>query len=99
MKRLPEVSIALRRLLGLLLLVVAPALRRFRPEFILVSAGQDAAASDTHGRMGVTTEGFRAMASETKRLAEELCGCGGGERGCSQVLECPGVAGDVLLAG
>jgi acetoin utilization deacetylase AcuC-like enzyme len=54
--------------------VVAPALRRFRPEFILVSAGQDAAASDTHGRMSVTTEGFRAMASETKRLAEELCG-------------------------
>ena len=24
--------------------------------------------------MSVTTEGFRAMASETKRLAEELCG-------------------------
>ena len=51
-----------------------PALRRFRPEFILVSAGQDAAASDTHGRMSVTTEGFRAMAAATKLLAEELCG-------------------------
>jgi acetoin utilization deacetylase AcuC-like enzyme len=24
--------------------------------------------------MSVTTEGFRAMAAETKRLAEELCG-------------------------
>jgi acetoin utilization deacetylase AcuC-like enzyme len=54
--------------------VVAPTLRRFRPTFILVSAGQDAAASDTHGRMSVTTEGFRAMARETKLLAEELCG-------------------------
>jgi acetoin utilization deacetylase AcuC-like enzyme len=54
--------------------VVAPALRRFRPTFILVSAGQDAAASDTHGRMSVTTEGFRAIAGETKLLAEELCG-------------------------
>jgi acetoin utilization deacetylase AcuC-like enzyme len=54
--------------------VVAPALRRFRPAFILVSAGQDAAASDTHGRMSVTTEGFRAIAGETKLLAEELCG-------------------------
>ena len=54
--------------------VVAPALRRFGPDFVLVSAGQDAAASDTHGRMSVTTEGFRAMANETKRLAEELCG-------------------------
>lgn len=54
--------------------VVAPAVRRFGPDFILVSAGQDAAASDTHGRMSVTTEGFRAMATATKLLAEELCG-------------------------
>jgi acetoin utilization deacetylase AcuC-like enzyme len=54
--------------------VVAPAVRRFAPDFILVSAGQDAAASDTHGRMSVTTEGFRAMAAATKLLAEELCG-------------------------
>jgi acetoin utilization deacetylase AcuC-like enzyme len=54
--------------------VVGPGVRRFRPDFILVSAGQDAAASDTHGRMSVTTEGFRAMARETKLLAEELCG-------------------------
>jgi acetoin utilization deacetylase AcuC-like enzyme len=53
--------------------VVAPAVRRFGPDFILVSAGQDAAASDTHGRMSVTTEGFRAMARATKLLAEELC--------------------------
>ena len=53
--------------------VVVPALRRFGPDFILVSAGQDAAASDTHGRMSVTTEGFRAMAAATKLLAEELC--------------------------
>jgi acetoin utilization deacetylase AcuC-like enzyme len=54
--------------------VVAPAVRRFAPDFILVSAGQDAAASDTHGRMSVTTEGFRAMAAATKLLAEEVCG-------------------------
>ena len=54
--------------------VVAPAVARFRPDFILVSAGQDAAATDPHGRMSVTTEGFRSMARETKRLAEELCG-------------------------
>jgi len=54
--------------------VVAPVVRRFRPDFILVSAGQDAAATDTHGRMSVTTEGYRALTGETKRLAEELCG-------------------------
>jgi acetoin utilization deacetylase AcuC-like enzyme len=54
--------------------VVAPVLARFRPDFILVSAGQDAAATDPHGRMSVTTEGFRALTRETKRLADELCG-------------------------
>jgi acetoin utilization deacetylase AcuC-like enzyme len=53
--------------------VVAPALRAFRPEFVLVSAGQDPAAGDTHGRMSVTTEGFRALAAGTRGLAEELC--------------------------
>jgi len=53
--------------------VVEPAVRRFGPDFILVSAGQDAAASDTHGRMSVTTEGFRTMARATKLLAEDLC--------------------------
>jgi acetoin utilization deacetylase AcuC-like enzyme len=54
--------------------VVEPVLVRFRPDFILVSAGQDAAATDPHGRMSVTTEGFRALTRETKRLAHELCG-------------------------
>jgi acetoin utilization deacetylase AcuC-like enzyme len=54
--------------------VVAPVVERFRAEFILVSAGQDAAATDPHGRMSVTTEGFRGLTRETKRLAEELCG-------------------------
>jgi acetoin utilization deacetylase AcuC-like enzyme len=54
--------------------VVEPAVRGFRPDFILVSAGQDAAATDTHGRMSMTTEGFRSLASRTKLLAEQLCG-------------------------
>jgi acetoin utilization deacetylase AcuC-like enzyme len=53
--------------------VVEPALRRFQPEFLLVSAGQDPAASDPLGRMSVTTEGFRALAASARRLAEELC--------------------------
>ena len=54
--------------------IVEPVVRRFRPDFILVSAGQDAAATDTHGRMSMTTEGFRALTNRTKLLAEELCG-------------------------
>ena len=53
--------------------VVEPAVRRFQPDFILVSAGQDAAATDTHGRMSMTTEGFRSLANRTKLLAEQPC--------------------------
>jgi acetoin utilization deacetylase AcuC-like enzyme len=54
--------------------VVEPALRRFRPDLVLVSAGQDAGAFDPLGRMSVTTEGFRALAAGVARLAEELSG-------------------------
>lgn len=53
--------------------VIAPALRAFAPDLILVSAGQDAAASDPLGRMSVTTEGFRALAEGVRRVAEEVC--------------------------
>jgi acetoin utilization deacetylase AcuC-like enzyme len=53
--------------------VVEPVLRRFEPEFLLLSAGQDAAASDPLGRMSVTTEGFRALAASACALAGELC--------------------------
>jgi acetoin utilization deacetylase AcuC-like enzyme len=53
--------------------VVEPVLRRFEPEFLLLSAGQDAAASDPLGRMSVTTEGFRALAASARSLAGELC--------------------------
>jgi acetoin utilization deacetylase AcuC-like enzyme len=53
--------------------VVDPAVRRFEPEFLLLSAGQDAAAADPLGRMSVTTEGFRALAASALRLAREVC--------------------------
>ena len=54
--------------------IIAPALRGFRPDLLLVSAGQDAGAFDPLGRMSVTTEGFRALAAGVARLADELCG-------------------------
>jgi acetoin utilization deacetylase AcuC-like enzyme len=54
--------------------VVEPVLGRFKPDFLLLSAGQDAAASDPLGRMSVTTEGFRALAASALGLAGELCG-------------------------
>lgn len=54
--------------------IVLPAVRAFAPELILVSAGQDPAAYDPLGRMSVTTEGFRALAAATRRVAGEVCG-------------------------
>jgi acetoin utilization deacetylase AcuC-like enzyme len=54
--------------------VVDPLIRRFGPDLILVSAGQDAGAADPLGRMSVSTEGFRYMASTVTALAREVCG-------------------------
>jgi acetoin utilization deacetylase AcuC-like enzyme len=52
---------------------VVPAVSAFAPDLILVSAGQDAAASDPLGRMCVTAEGFRAMTGALAELAETHC--------------------------
>jgi acetoin utilization deacetylase AcuC-like enzyme len=41
-----------------------PALERFQPDFLLVSAGFDAAAGDPIGGMRVSAEGFRALADQ-----------------------------------
>ena len=53
--------------------VVAPVLRAFRPELILVAAGQDASVLDPTGRMLVSAAGFRALAERVALLADELC--------------------------
>ncbi len=54
--------------------VVAPAVRRFAPDLILVGAGQDPSASDPLGKMGVTLPGFRALTDRVTGLAGEVCG-------------------------
>src|SRR5918994_4912725 len=54
--------------------VVAPAVRRFAPELIVVGAGQDASATDPLGRMSVGVEGFRALADRVVALADGICG-------------------------
>jgi acetoin utilization deacetylase AcuC-like enzyme len=54
--------------------VVEPVLRGFRPDLLLVGAGQDAAATDPLGRMSLTVPGFRALADRAVALAGELCG-------------------------
>jgi acetoin utilization deacetylase AcuC-like enzyme len=54
--------------------VVAPLLRRYRPDFILVPAGYDAHWNDPLANMKVTTPGFGQMVSQISVLAEDLCG-------------------------
>jgi acetoin utilization deacetylase AcuC-like enzyme len=53
--------------------VVAPAVRAFRPQLLLVAAGQDASATDPLGRMSVTVPGYRALADRAVDLAGEVC--------------------------
>jgi len=53
--------------------VVLPALENFGPELVILSSGQDAAASDPLGRMSVTTEGFREMTRRLVEFADATC--------------------------
>jgi acetoin utilization deacetylase AcuC-like enzyme len=53
--------------------VVLPALEAFAPEMVILSSGQDAAASDPLGRMSVTTEGFRKMTGLLVEFADRDC--------------------------
>lgn len=54
--------------------IIMPAIKRFHPELILVSAGYDAHWADELAEMRVTVKGFAWMTSIIKGLAEELCG-------------------------
>ncbi|MEM8751387.1 MAG: class II histone deacetylase [Pseudomonadota bacterium] len=54
--------------------VVLPALRRHRPELILIASGFDASAMDPLGRMMLSSEAFRKMSEAVVGAAEELCG-------------------------
>jgi acetoin utilization deacetylase AcuC-like enzyme len=53
--------------------VVAPALRRFRPELIVVASGFDGSIYDPLGRMMVTSSTYRRMTRILLELASELC--------------------------
>lgn len=54
--------------------VFAPAVRAFKPDLILVSAGYDAHIDDPLGGLRVTDEGFRALATMVRDLAAEATG-------------------------
>ncbi len=53
--------------------VVIPALRRFRPELIVVASGFDAAGMDPLGRMMLHSDVYRAMTRMLLAAARELC--------------------------
>lgn len=55
-------------------LLVAPALRAFAPDLIVVASGLDANGCDPLARMLAHSGTFRAMAAKVRALAEVLCG-------------------------
>jgi acetoin utilization deacetylase AcuC-like enzyme len=54
--------------------LIEPALLRFRPELILVSAGYDAHWSDPLGITTLSVEGYAGLTRRLIALADELCG-------------------------
>ena len=53
--------------------IVVPALRRFKPDVIVVPSGFDASCFDPLGRMSVTAAGYRAMTRVLMDIADEVC--------------------------
>lgn len=54
--------------------VVIPALRKFRPDLIVVPSGFDASGADPLGRMMMTSDGYRQLTRMLMDAAAELCG-------------------------
>ncbi len=54
--------------------VVAPAVRAFAPDLIIIANGQDASQFDPNGRQSVTMKGFHGLGSRARALAAELTG-------------------------
>ena len=52
--------------------VVDPAVQRFAPELVLVSAGFDAHARDPLGDMRVSEDGFRRLAQRCRALSDRV---------------------------
>jgi acetoin utilization deacetylase AcuC-like enzyme len=52
--------------------VVEPAVERFEPELVLVSAGFDAHLADPLGAMRVTEDGFRELARHCGALSDRV---------------------------
>ena len=53
--------------------VIAPAIRDFKPEMIIVACGFDANAFDPLGRILLHSDSFRLLTREVIKLADEVC--------------------------
>ncbi|KXH84148.1 acetoin utilization protein [Sporosarcina sp. HYO08] len=53
--------------------LIVPIANRFKPELIIVSAGQDASIYDPLSRMMVTTKGYKEMTEIVKGIANRHC--------------------------
>jgi acetoin utilization deacetylase AcuC-like enzyme len=53
--------------------IIAPAVKQFKPQIILISAGYDSHWADSISQMQVSVSGFIEMATVIKGLAAELC--------------------------
>jgi acetoin utilization deacetylase AcuC-like enzyme len=54
--------------------VVEPAVRRFRPDLVVVASGFDAGGLDPLGRMMLSAAAFGELTSRVVALADEVCG-------------------------
>jgi acetoin utilization deacetylase AcuC-like enzyme len=54
--------------------VIVPALRKFKPDLIVVPSGFDAGGTDPLGRMMVHSGGYRQMARMLMEVAADICG-------------------------
>lgn len=53
--------------------LLLPAIERFQPQMLLVSAGYDAHAGDPLAGMALSTEGYRAIMLRLRDLADSVC--------------------------
>jgi acetoin utilization deacetylase AcuC-like enzyme len=54
--------------------LLVPVCRQYRPEMIMVAAGQDSYRGDPIGGMGLSEEGFGRLGAIVSGLAKQLCG-------------------------
>jgi acetoin utilization deacetylase AcuC-like enzyme len=54
--------------------VILPIATQYRPELVIVSAGQDASAQDPLARMSLSTDGYRMMTGFMRQIAAESAG-------------------------